>query len=321
MILGELGCHSIQDKTKYVSAANPDGDNKNAICIYKNEYLTCVNYTRNISDNKSPDIFNLIEHIKKVSFFDSLKYTCDILGLDYYKDWNDDIPESLKITKLINDIQDNDYNQYDEDKPVSPINECILTYYLPCVNIPFYNDGISYNTQQLFEIGYDDLTNRITIPIRDELGTFIGVKGRLLIEDNVEPKYMYIEPCNRSKILYGLYITYEFIRDSKLCYVGESEKSVMQLWSYDIYNSVGIGGKNLSNAQIEKLTRLSVPLVFLFDKDVSVKEIEDIADRFIEQVQIYAIIDKDDILSCKESPTDNKDKLLELIRNHKYKIN
>ena len=39
-----------------------------------------------------------------------------------------------------------------------------------------FNDGISYETQQEFEIGYDELTNRITVPIRSEMHDLVGVK-------------------------------------------------------------------------------------------------------------------------------------------------
>ena len=46
---------------------------------------------------------------------------------------------------------------------------------------------ISYETQIEFEIGYDESTNRITIPIRDEISSLVGVKGRLLKEEISKP--------------------------------------------------------------------------------------------------------------------------------------
>ena len=33
-ILEELGCHHISHKTGYYQCANPDGDNRTALCIY-----------------------------------------------------------------------------------------------------------------------------------------------------------------------------------------------------------------------------------------------------------------------------------------------
>ena len=85
--------------------------------------------------------------------------------------------------------------QDDEDNtPVKPIPEKILSYYRNCVNDLFYNDGISYATQADFEIGYDESTNRITIPIRDENGILCGVKGRIFAEhlEDWEKEYKYL---------------------------------------------------------------------------------------------------------------------------------
>ena len=179
----------------------------------------------------------------------------------------------------------------------------------------FAKDNIDYSVQQKFEIGYDDCSNRITIPIRDEIGTLVGVKGRLFQEriGENELKYIYLEPCNRSAILYGLHLSIPFIEEKKQVFVTESEKGVMQLWNMGYKNSVGIGGKQVSRQQINKLTRLCADIIFLFDKDVQQEEIEQIASRFIDSVKIYAVIDKAGILDEKESPTDDPRKFKRLI--------
>ena len=186
----------------------------------------------------------------------------------------------------------------------------------------FFKDGIDYETQQLFEIGYDEQTNRITIPIRDEIGNLVGVKGRLFENyiDVNENKYIYLEPTCRSKILYGINYTLPFIKQNKLCLIAESEKAVQQLWSMGYYNSCATGGKKVSSQQIDKLTRLCVDLMFIFDKDVSKQELEELADRFIDEVNIYTVIDSNNILLEKESPTDNPHKFKELVKNNIIKI-
>lgn len=317
-ILENLGCHSIKNKGDYYQCANPDGDNKTAITVYCNSNLTTINYTREISNGKNigNDIFSLVEFFKSINFFEALNLVCNWIGINYYYDFDADLPESLRLTKLIFEMQQGD-SFVDDDAVVKPISESILKYYVPCVNQLFADDGISYITQQLFEIGYDESTNRITIPIRDEIGNLVGVKGRLLsktISEN-ELKYTYLEPCARAKLLYGLNLTINSIRRNKLCYVVEAEKGVQQLWSYGYSNSVATSGKKISNTQIEKLTRLCVDLVFLFDKDVGREELDEIANRFIDGVNIYAAIDKQGILLEKESPTDNLEKLKILLDN------
>lgn len=321
-ILEKMCCHHIKEKGEYITCGNPDGDNVNSVTVYLNANLTVVNYTRSLNcKKKSHDIFDLAGFYLNLNFFETVKQICDWIDLDYYKDWDEDLPESLSITKMLMEMNSGEEIE-DEDIALKPIPESILSYYYPYVNDLFADDNISYSTQRVFEVGYDDFTNRITIPIRDELGNLVGVKGRLLkrkLDDN-DLKYLYIEKCCRSQILYGLHLAYPYIQREKCVYICESEKGVMQLYDMGFYNSVATGGKKVSQAQIDKLSRLCVPLVFCFDKDVERSEIEELANRFIENIDIYALIDSDNILDEKESPTDNPQKFKQINERYKYKI-
>ena len=322
IILVALGCGDIKNHDTYYSASNPDGDNKNAICIYLNDNLTTIDYTRDIPQlNGCSDIFSLIEFFQNCNFFEAMKFACQCVGIDYYYDFEKDVDPAIQYTKMLMEMN-NDGQEDDEEKLIKPIPEKILTYYQPWVNEQFYVDGITYIIQKEFEIGFDEDTQYITIPIRDELGNLCGVKGRLLkqeIQEN-ELKYIYLEPCSRSKILYGLFKTYPFIKQKGRVYVGESEKFCLQLWSMGVYNSVGIGGKKISNQQIEKLTRLGVDIIICFDKDVTKKEIEDIADQFIDGINIYYLFDDKNILPEKTSPSDKPEYWQRLINECLYKI-
>ncbi|KKT69830.1 MAG: hypothetical protein UW66_C0060G0001, partial [Candidatus Moranbacteria bacterium GW2011_GWF1_44_4] len=158
-----------------------------------------------------PDILSLVEFIRKESFFNCIKWICQTIGIDYYHNFDENIPESIRITKLIYEMKQGDINI--EEKPLKPISNQILTYYKSYVNDMFANDNISYETQQEFQIGYDEQSNRITIPIYSEIGDLIGIKGRLFKKEleEWEQKYIYLEPCARSKILFGLNKTYPYI--------------------------------------------------------------------------------------------------------------
>lgn len=323
VILEKLGCHHIKDKGDYISCANKDGDNPNAITLYLNTNLTVVNYTRTLNINKkSHDIFDLAEFYLNINFFEAVKQLCDWIDLSYYKDWNEDLPESLRITKLLMELDNTTSIDTDDNTPLKPIPDHILSYYYPYVNDMFKNDGISYEIQRLFEIGYDDQTNRITIPIRDELSNLVGIKGRLFAKELKENdiKYLYIEPCNKSKILYGLDKSYNHIKEKQCVYIGESEKFTMQLWTMGFNNVVSTGGKQISQYQINMLSRLCADIIICFDKDVTEQELQDIADRFVDSVKVYALIDKDNILNEKESPSDDPTKFKKLIDNNKYLI-
>lgn len=317
VILENLGCTHVRFNGEYYKAQNKDGNNRNAITVYCNDNISVIDYTRQLSeDERTHDIFDLVKFFESCNFFEAVKKVCNWIEIDYYTDPIEELPESIRITKLITTLQKED-DEINEDKPIKPIPETILSYYKPYVNDMFHNDNISYEVQREFEIGYDDFSNRITIPIRDEIGSLVGVKGRLfqreLAED--EMKYLYIEPCNRSQILYGLYKSIPYIERTGKVYVCESEKGVLQLWSMGISNCVATGGKRVSRVQIEKLTRLCCEVILLFDKDVDREELELLANRFLDSVPLYAVIDNDNILDEKESPTDNPEKFQRLIQN------
>ena len=321
-ILQSIGCHHIHyHSSGYWTCANKDGDNKQAIVVWNNEYLPCVNYTRQmVSNGRKTDIIDLVCFTKNLTFPEALQYICNVLGIEYYHDFNADVPESLQITDLI--LKMNQNHRYDIDQPLKPISKNILSYYKNRVNNLFLKDNISYETQQDFQIGYDDSTNRITIPIFSEIGDLVGVKGRLFKEElsSDDLKYVYIEPCQRSKIIYGLNKTIPYIKKAGRIYVPEAEKGVLQLWEYGDRNAGATGGKELSQQQIELLTRLGVDIIFVQDKDVKQEEIEELASHFVDQIPIYYIYDNDNILDEKESPTDNPEKWKYLKQNNLYRI-
>jgi DNA primase len=322
VVLEEVGCHHIKHRDGFYQCANPDGDNTTAVCVYENTNLTTINYTRDITNGrKGSDLISLVEFYKNETFPHAIKWICDVLDIDYYSNPEDELPESLKLTKMLLDLQEND-NVEEEEKPLKPISEKILSYYKPYVNNMFLEDNVGYDTQSEFEIGYDEESNRITIPIRDDLGNLVGVKARYFYRKVPEDtmKFIYLEKCARSQILYGLYKTINFIKQKKRVFVVEAEKGVQQLWDAGYQESVATGGKKITQCQINKLTRLCVPIIFVFDKDVEKEELDSIAKRFIDEVEIYALIDKDDILSEKESPTDNIEKFEQLLDKNIYKL-
>ena len=322
-ILEELGCHHIRKKDGYFQCANPDGDNVTAVCVYENTNLTTINYTRDISNGKNihTDLISLVEFYKNETFPYAVKWICDVLDIDYYSNLDEDLPKSLQLTKMLVEMQSVD-TESETEKPLKPISEKILSYFKPYVNDMFNEDGVSYETQAEFEIGYDEFTNRITIPIRDDLGNLVGVKARYFYRQvpEDEQKFMYIEKCARSQILYGLYKTINFIQRSQRVFVTEAEKGVQQLYDKGYFEAVATGGSKTSKSQIDKLTRLCVPIIFVFDKDITKEELDDIASRFIDGTEVYALIDTIGILNEKESPTDNISKFEQLLDKCMYRL-
>lgn len=326
-VLDELGCHNIRlHGGKYFSCGFPDGDNSKSITVYT-DTLRVNAYTRDIVDAYgNSDLISLVCFIKQLYFTKALKWICEILGLDYYKEEVEDLPESLKITKLLMDMAD-ELTSSEEKEHLKPVAESVLKTYYPYLSKVFKEDNIGYTTQLEFEIMYDLASNRVVIPIRDELGTLVGVKGRTLDNNPDIDKYIYLEPCAKTKILYGLHKTLQYIKEAGCVIIVEAEKSVLKLWDVGIKNVVAIGGHDISKTQVEKITMLGITEVILcydqdvgrlenkkLDKSIYVKE----SKKFIEQLKVSAMVDLDgSVLTEKESPADDIGKFKLLFERRK----
>lgn len=316
-ILEELGCHHIKERKKYITAALPDGDNPTSINVYKDTLITLVHTREDFPSNA--DIITLVEYINGMYFSHAIKWICDVCGYDYYYKTED--VEIDPCVQFLKDIEPGT-EIYDEDEHLRKYNEKILSEYIIKPNKWFLEDNISVTTQKEFEIGFDLSDYRITIPIRDELGNLVGVKGRTVLDHEKLkiPKYVYLYPVAKTKILYGLYKSLPYILQEKKVIVFESEKSVMQSWSYGIKNCVAIGGLDISLTQVLKLEKLGVDIVLAYDKGVSTREIKEQARKFLLS-NVFALWDKDNMLRDKDSPSDNgKDVLKELLNKYVYKV-
>lgn len=338
LVLQELGMHHIKwhDNSSYITCGMPDGDNPQSTTIYNNPFLNVVAYTRDIVDAYGvSDIISLICFIKKLYFTNAVAWLCNLVGLDYY--YKPQIQD--KLLEQFKNMCSIKKHGVEEELPLQPLDEIVLREFKSrFTHEEFVKDNISPETQREFEIGFSLRTDyygfprhRITIPIRDEQGTLVGVKGRLPKNvyywskcvdeerEKEEPKYIYLYPCAKAKILYGLYKTQPYIKEQDEVIVCEAEKGVMQLWTYGVKNSVAIGGHEISNSQREKIVRLGVTVTIAFDKDVTL----DVINKECKMLaplckKIYYIYDKNNILEEKESPMDNPKKWKKLYTENKY---
>lgn len=320
-VLESIGCHNItKHGHDYLTCGNKDGDNKNAITLYLNENLTVVNYTRSISKTKrTTDLIDLVMFNENLTFPEALKFVCNEIGLDYYDSEIEEIPESLQLIKEFDKLKTE--NADEDNYPMKPIDEKILSYYINAGNKLWEDEGISLETQHEWEIGYDPQTNYITIPIRDELGALVGIKARYFgVPDEYHTKFTALENYSKSRILYGYWQNRLFIKNSRKVIVVESEKSVLKLAEIGVRNVIATGGKTISKQQVEMIVRTGCSPVIAFDKDCDEDQLEHIANLFVDGVSVYAVIDKDNLLDEKESPMDRFDIWTILSENNVYKI-
>ena len=71
---------------------------------------------------------------------------------------------------------------------------------------------------------------------------------------------------------------------------------------------------------MELLVRTGVKICLALDKDVKKEELASIVNIFPENIPVYAVIDEDNILDEKQSPSDDLNKWMHLIQNNIYQI-
>lgn len=288
-----------------------DEDGGNNISLRLDEYLWVKDFVTGVST----DIISYIIKEKRTDFKTVLCAIKRILGLG--NDW-----QPTKRRCIFGGAYCSIINK--EISQQKTYDEGILDCYLPVGNQRFIDDYIDLQTQSKWNIGYDIDTQRITVPIRDEFGQLIGIKGRRNYEtdDQYDPKYLYLIPCRMSGTLFGYSENYSSMYGDTVM-VFESEKSVLQCASYGYHNAVAIGSNSLSEQQAKLLLQLSPEhIIFMLDNNLPFE----ITKRNIETLRKFCVMRNLNIsyfdweecldLSEKASPSDEGKEVLDDILEH-----
>jgi DNA primase len=319
-ILEDLGCHSINKNLKEIRCALPDGDNPSSVAIYLNEYLGCNVYTRNkFEDFKFKDIITLICFLKKIDFEKAVEYACSKIGLQYSPN---------TIVTNINIL--NELRKYKRTiKPIEKyehkfLNSKILEQYEIKKIADWEKENISFSTQQKYNIRYDKNKNRIVIPIYDEEGRLVSLKGRTCYENWEQlglGKYWHYRELGRNDILFGLNFHKNIIKDMNEIILFEGEKSVMKAEEYGFFNSVALATNNINSYQFYKILNLKCNVVVALDKNVSLREVRKEAYKISKYTNVYIVYDKDNLLKEKDAPVDQGKEIWEKLYNSKIRVN
>ena len=239
-----------------------EGSNPTAIRIKlsDNDNLFVTDYSRSLSY----DIINYIIKVKGVDFKNVLQTIKSELRIENYYD--------IFNSKAIFGGFYEHINKGQSELIAKTYPEYILSDFIPAYSARFAQDNINFETQDYFEIGYDVISQRITIPIRNQYSELIGVKGRADWDVvDTESKYLYLIPCPMSATLFGFSQNYQYLQNGVIL-VFEAEKSVMQAFSYGLRNAVAIGSNSLSISQCKLLMSLKPKqIIFLLDKGLDLK--------------------------------------------------
>mgnify|MGYP000090584746 FL=1 len=273
------------------------------------------------SINAHGNLYSLVMKTKHLSFPKALKYIAETLGLEKSQ-FSQKIryPFGGFYKGLMREIREPEYS-------MTTYDDSILNDYIGKYNLMFFKDGINFQTQQFFNVGFDIETLRITVPEYTLDGRLCGIMGRL--NDSRCPKderWLPIIPCSRSLTLYGYHHNYETIQQKNIVVVGESEKFVQQLHSMGSYVGLATCGCDVSEIQAKHLKALMTSKIILaYDEGLEEDQIRTQAEKLILDNAMFRnkvgyVFDRDNLIlpkGSKASPSDlGKGAFLELIKNH-----
>ena len=224
------------------------------------------------------------------------------------------------------------------------INKYLLNRGLSPTTIKNFNLGYSVDSQNNFykkanENGYsneyleetglvitsdnkkiDRFRGRIIFPIKSISGRVLGFGGRIIDSNKKIAKYINSPESkiyNKSKILYGIYESKQFIVKDDTCLLVEGYMDVIQLHEHGIKNVLASSGTSLTKDQIVLIKRLTPNIVVLFDGDqaglsASLRSIDMILEEGLN-IKICSFPEGDDPDSFVRK--NKKEKMLEFISN------
>lgn len=336
-----LGGTIFEDNDEYfISNTICHGGNKAKLYYYKKD-KTFVCYT----ECGSMDILEFVCKCKDFDgndrLFKSINWICIQLNID-------NIQTGFGTVDIISDWEFiNGYkkskqtNVHKREESLKYYDPKILRIFQPWYTQEWINDGISVESMNKFNISYCTLQQRIIIPHYDITNKLIGIRGRAMLEDDIEEwgKYtpfringkMYNHPLSQN--LYGLNHNIQAIKRKGKVMLVEAEKGVLQadtMFGDDNF-TLALCGDYLKPNQKDMLLMLGVKEIIIgLDKQYEniytpeakqwAKHIQDkIIKPLAPYVSVYVLWDSSNLLDYKESPTDKgKDVLLQLMKQKIY---
>ena len=314
-ILSYYGYHSINITDKEIRCAKIDGNNPSGCRIKLNDNLSATDFTTSYNG----DLVGLIATHTDLSYkeiINTIKTMTNKKVNGHHK----------KEVGIFDDFFNDIYLPQQEENDEIIYDPSILDQYSKYKwNMRFLNDGILPCSQYKFHIGYDESSNRITIPHYNEYGELVGIIGRIDSDEPTNYKYLPLIAFEKHKYLYGLYQNKKYIMESKETYIFESEKSVMLGDSLGYKNFLALGGNSISTTQVEQILKLGVNKIILcmddgLDVSVIKRDIQTIKSMLFmrDDVKIGVILDKENKFlpkRSKASPIDLKGEIFEKLKS------
>ena len=301
---------------------------------------------KDFSSGKGGNVIAFLMEHEQFNYPESIRYLANKYNIEIIEtvETSENIEERNERESLF--IINNFASSYFQDILLEKeeINKYLLDRGLSLTTIKNFNLGYSTNSKNNFykkanENGYSDkyleetglviasdnkkidrFRERIIFPIKSIAGRVIGFGGRIIDSNKKIAKYINSPESkiyNKSKILYGIYESKQFIVKDDNCLLVEGYMDVIQLHEHGIKNVLASSGTSLTKDQIILIKRLTSNIVVLFDGDqagvsASLRSIDLILEEGLN-VKICSFPEGDDPDSFVRK--NKKEKMLEFINN------
>ena len=294
---------------------------------------------------KNNKFFYCYSSCQGMSIFKFLKHYYETRQIEY--DWYQDIYEVVRdcsnfkgvdgfVVEKYKSLRDC-YEIRRKEKQLPQYSSNVLDCFVKLYPQEWLDDGITEQAMDKFNISYSISQNKIIIPHYDIDGRLVGIRGRALNDWEIENvgKYTpikieqtwYKHPLSMN--LYGLNKTFMDIRRNGICYLFESEKSVMQMDSFNMPNcSAAVCGSNFNKYQLNILMKTCTPheIIICFDKeelpgeDKYFNKLYGICKKYEQYCNFSFIYDREGLLGLKDSPTDKGEEIFNKLLKRRVKV-
>ena len=301
---------------------------------------------KDFSSGKGGNVIAFLMEHEQFNYPESIRYLANKYNIEIIEtvETSENIEERNERESLF--IINNFASSYFQDILLEKeeINKYLLDRGLSLTTIKNFNLGYSTDSKNNFykkanENGYSDkyleetglviasdnkkidrFRERIIFPIKSIAGRVIGFGGRIIDSNKKIAKYINSPESkiyNKSKILYGIYESKQFIVKDDNCLLVEGYMDVIQLHEHGIKNVLASSGTSLTKDQIILIKRLTSNIIVLFDGDqaglsASLRSIDMILEEGLN-VKICSFPEGDDPDSFVRK--NRKEKMLEFINN------
>jgi DNA primase len=245
------------------------------------------------------DVFNFLEKFEGMDFPEALNYLADRAGIKLIKQSGTESSEKERIfeiskeaarfyhymlTKHVAGKRAYDYLQKDRGLTPEIIEEFNIGYSpkSPDMIQNFLINKKKFTAKDIETAGigfvrgrglYDRFNDRVIFPLYDHRGNNIGFSGRVLPWDTRETGKYINSPdtpaYHKSKVLYGLNVTRQFIKKKSIAIIVEGELDAISSFQAGIRNIVAIKGSALTEDQVRLLSRFCTKFILALDSDLA----------------------------------------------------